>query len=116
MSNEKQRITTDRQNIIIYNSPDGKASVALYAKDGTVWMNQKQIAELFATSVPNISIHISNILKEQELEENSVVKDYLTTAPDGKMRLTDMADTETMFRIIQSIPSPKAEPFKRWLA
>jgi len=37
-------------------------------------------------------------------------------AADGKMRLTDMADTETMFRIIQSIPSPKAEPFKRWLA
>lgn len=38
------------------------------------------------------------------------------TAPDGKMRLTDVADTETMFRIIQSIPSPKAEPFKLWLA
>ena len=38
------------------------------------------------------------------------------TAPDGKMRLTDCADTETMFRIIQSIPSPKVEPFKRWLA
>jgi len=37
-------------------------------------------------------------------------------AADGKMRLTDMADTETMFRIIQSVPSPKAEPFKRWLA
>jgi len=37
-------------------------------------------------------------------------------AADGKMRLTDMADTETMFRLIQSIPSPKAEPFKRWLA
>src|SRR3990172_3720392 len=38
------------------------------------------------------------------------------TSPDGKMRLTDCANTETMFRIIQSIPSPKAEPFKRWLA
>ena len=37
-------------------------------------------------------------------------------APDGKMRDTDAADTETIFRIIQSIPSPKAEPFKRWLA
>lgn len=43
-------------------------------------MNQNQIAELFDTSVPNISMHISNILKEGELEPNSVVKDYLTTA------------------------------------
>jgi hypothetical protein len=77
-------ITTGRQNIIIYNSSDGKASVALYAKDGTVWMNQKQIAELFATSVPNISMHISNILEEKELDVNLVIKEYLTTAQDGK--------------------------------
>ena len=72
------------QNIIIYNTPDGKASVALYAKDGNVWMNQNQLAELFATSVPNISMHISNILKDIELEEYLVIKDYLTTASDGK--------------------------------
>lgn len=51
-------------NIIIYNTTDGKASVSLYARDGMVWMNQNQLAELFATSVPNISIYISNALKE----------------------------------------------------
>jgi hypothetical protein len=82
-------ITTDRQNIIIYNSSDGKASVALYAKDGTVWMNQKQIAGLFSTSVPNISMHIANILEEKELDVNSVIKDYLTTAEDEKKRGSD---------------------------
>ena len=74
----------DRQDIIIYNTADGKASVSLYAKNGMVWMNQNQLAKLFDTSVPNISMHISNILKEKELIENSVVKDYLTTAVDGK--------------------------------
>jgi len=72
------------KKIIIYNTADGKASVSLYAKDGNIWMNQNQLAELFDTSVPNISMHISNILKENELSENSVVKDYLTTASDGK--------------------------------
>ena len=71
-------------NIIIYNSIDGKASVALYAKDGKIWLNQMQMAELFATSKLTISYHISNILKENELGENSVVKEYLTTASDGK--------------------------------
>lgn len=70
--------------IIIYNTDDGKASVTLYAKDGNICMNQNQMAEHFATSIPNVSIHISNILKEGELDEKSVVKDYLTTASDGK--------------------------------
>ncbi len=74
----------NQQNIIIYNTTDGKVSVSLYAKDGMVWMNQNQIAQLFDTSVPNISLHISNILKEKELLEHSVVKNYLTTAADGK--------------------------------
>lgn len=70
----------NRQNIIIYNTVDGRASVSLYAKDGMVWMNQNQLAELFDTSKQNISQHIINILNENELEENSVVKNYLTTA------------------------------------
>ena len=74
---------SDRQNIIIYRTADGRASVALYAKDGKIWLNQQQMAELFATSKPNISMHIANILKENELDRLSVVKNYLTTAADG---------------------------------
>lgn len=73
----------EQNNIIIYNTEDGKAKVVLYAKDGNVWMNQSQIAELFDTSVANISIHISKILKDNELGENSVIKNYLITAADG---------------------------------
>lgn len=73
----------EQNNIIIYNTEDGKAKVVLYAKDGNVWMNQSQIAELFDTSVANISIHISKILKDNELDENSVIKNYLITAADG---------------------------------
>ena len=56
----------------------------LFAKDGKIWLNQQQMAELFATSKQLISHHIINILKEKELEEISVVKQYLTTAADGK--------------------------------
>ena len=74
----------DEQNIIIYRTADGRASVALYAKDGKVWLNQQQMAELFATSKPNISMHITNILNEKELDSDSVVKNFLTTAADGK--------------------------------
>ena len=74
----------EENNIIIYNTDDGKAKVVLYAKDGNIWMNQNQLAELFDTSIPNISMHISNILNEGELHKNSVIKEYLTTASDGK--------------------------------
>jgi hypothetical protein len=70
----------EKKDIIIYNADDGKTSVSLMAKDGNVWMNQNQLAELFVTSKQNISLHVINILKENELDENSVVKDYLTTA------------------------------------
>ena len=75
----------DNGQIIIYNIPDGKASVALYARVWSVWMNQKQLVELFDTSKQNIGQHIVNILKENELQEKLVVKDYLTTASDGKL-------------------------------
>lgn len=72
------------QNLIIYNTVDGLTSVSLLSKDGSVWMNQAQLAELFATSKQNISLHIENILEDNELIRDSVVKDYLTTAADGK--------------------------------
>lgn len=74
----------NESNIIICNTIDGKASVVLYARDGSVWMNQNQLAELFDASKQNISYHIINILKDREINANSVVKDYLTTAVDGR--------------------------------
>ncbi|OFX22278.1 MAG: hypothetical protein A2033_07325 [Bacteroidetes bacterium GWA2_31_9] len=72
------------QNIIFYNTADGKAKVALFAKDGNIWMNQNQLSELFATSKQNIGQHIASILNDNELDEDSVVKNYFTTAADGK--------------------------------
>ena len=70
--------------IIIYNTPDGRSKVALMARDGKVWLNQQSIAELFGTSKQNVSRHIANILNDNELKREAVVKDYLTTATDGK--------------------------------
>ena len=74
----------EQQNIIIYRTADGRASVALYAKDGKIWLNQQQMALLFDTSKQNISLHVGNVLQDKELDEKSVVKDYLTTDSDGK--------------------------------
>jgi hypothetical protein len=102
------------RNIIIYNTADGKASVALYAKDGMAWMSQNQLAELFDTSVPNISMHISNILKERELSKESVVKDYLTTASDGKKYKVTFFSLEMILAIGFRVRSKRGTQFRIW--
>ena len=104
----------NKQNIIIYKTADGKASVALYAKDGNVWMNQNQLAELFATSKQNISLHIINILKEGELHENSVVKDYLTTASDGKEYNITFYSLDMILAIGFRVRSKRGTHFRIW--
>ena len=71
-------------DILIYQTEDGRTRVNLLVQEHTVWLNQSQLAELFDTSVPNIATHIKNILEDKELDENSVVKDFLITAADGK--------------------------------
>jgi len=103
-----------KSNIIIYNTADGKASVSLLAKDGTAWMSQAQIAELFATSIPNISMHISNIFEEGELVQNSVVKDYLTTARDAKNYSVAHYSLEMILAIGFRVRSKRGTQFRQW--
>jgi len=101
-------------NIIIYNTIDGKASVSLYAKDGMVWMNQNQLAELFDTSKQNISLHIVNILKDNELQEHSVVKDYLTTATDSKEYKVTFYALDMVLAIGYRVRSKRGTQFRIW--
>jgi len=104
----------EQPNIIIYNTEDGKVSVTLLAKDGNIWMNQLQLAELFDTSKQNISLHIVNILEENELNANSVVKDYLTTAVDGKNYNVTFYSLDMILAIGFRIRSKRGTQFRRW--
>lgn len=101
-------------NMIIYNTQDGRASVVLYARDGSVWMNQNQLAELFDTSKPNISMHISNILSENELHQDSVVKNYLTTAADGKQYDVTFYSLDMILAIGFRVRSKRGTQFRIW--
>lgn len=105
--------TTDT-NMIIYNTQDGRASVVLYARDGSVWMNQNQLAELFDTSKPNISMHISNILSENELHQDSVVKNFLTTAADGKQYDVTFYSLDMILAIGFRVRSKRGTQFRIW--
>ena len=102
------------KDLIIYNTPDGRTSVALYAKDGNIWLNQSQIAELFATSKPNISLHINNIFKDNELERDSVVKYYLTTAADGKEYNVEYYSLQMIIAIGYRVRGVRGTQFRKW--
>ncbi|MCL2510666.1 MAG: virulence RhuM family protein [Bacteroidales bacterium] len=102
------------QEIIIYNSDDGKTKVALITRDGNVWLNQNQLAELFDTSKQNISLHIINILEENELNANSVVKDYLTTAADGKNYNVTFYSLDLILAVGFRVRSKRGTQFRQW--
>lgn len=101
-------------NIIIYNTADWKTSVDLYSRDWNIWMNQKQIAELFDTSKQNIGLHIKNIIKESEISQESVVKDYLTTASDWKNYNVTFYSLKMILAIGFRVKSFRGTQFRQW--
>lgn len=106
--------TNQSSQIIIYKSNDGKSQVALYAKDGNIWLTQNQIAELFDTSKQNIGQHVTAILKEGELQENSVVKNYFTTANDGKNYNVAHYSLEMILAIGFRVRGKRGTQFRIW--
>ena len=107
-------MSNDQPNMIIYRTADGKSSVALFAKDGKIWLSQQQMAELFATSKQTISHHILNILKENELNEISVVKQYLTTAADGKNYNVVFYSLEMIIAVGYRVRGVRGTQFRQW--
>ena len=101
-------------DLIIYNTDDGKAKVSLLAKDGTVWCTQSQMAELFQVTKQNISHHLHSCFTESELNENSVVKYYLTTASDGKKYNLAFYSLDAILAVGFRVRSPRGAQFRRW--
>ena len=104
----------EQSNIIIYSTPDGKTNVSLMTRDGKVWLSQLQISDLFGTSVQNVSYHIINILRDKELDKDSVIKDYLITASDGKTYNVICYSLEMILAIGYRIRSIRGVQFRQW--
>jgi hypothetical protein len=100
--------------LILYRSEDGGSRVQLRAVDGTVWLTQAQMAELFATTKQNVSLHLKNIFADGELDEASAVKDYLTTAADSKTYRTRHYRLEAILAVGYRVRSPRGVQFRQW--
>ncbi len=104
-------------NIIIYQSEDGETKIDVKLENETVWLSQQQMAELYKTTKQNISLHIKNIFNEQELDENSTVKEFLTVQSEGSRNVERKVKYYNLDMIISlgyRIKSKIATNFRKW--
>jgi hypothetical protein len=99
---------------VIYQSEDGQIKLDVRFVDETVWLSQALMAELFGTTKQNIGQHLKNIFSEQELDEESVVKDFFTTAADGKQYRTRHYSLDAIISVGYRVQSHTATRFRQW--
>jgi len=104
----------EKHEIIIYKSADGLVKIDVRMEGETLWLTQTQMADLFQTTKQNVSLHIGNIFKEGELDADSVVKDYLTTAADGKNYRTKYYNLDVIIAVGYRVKSPRGMQFRQW--
>ena len=105
---------TSRGELILYATEDGQARFSLRAEGGSVWLTQGELADLFQTTKQNVSLHIRNILTEAELPADSVVKESLTTAADGKRYRTLLYNLDLILAVGYRVRSLRGIQFRQW--
>ena len=105
---------SSQDNEIILYQPDSTVKLEVRLEDETVWLTQQQMSELFQTSKQNISLHVNNIFKEGELDSNSVVKESLTTASDGKKYKTKYYNLDVIISVGYRVKSLRGTQFRQW--
>jgi len=100
--------------ILVYQAEDGRTRVECRFAEESLWMTQALMAELFQTTKQNISLHLRNIFEESELAEGSVVKEYLTTAADGKNYKTSFYNLDVIIPVGYRVKSHRGTQFRIW--
>jgi hypothetical protein len=101
-------------NFVLYQTDDGQTRIEVRLQDESVWLAQATLTELFQTTKQNISLHLKNIFAEGELAEDRVVKEYLTTAADGKQYRTKHYNLEAIIAVGYRVKSHRGTQFRRW--
>ena len=107
----------EKQNtseVLFYQTEDGQSRISVRLDGDTAWMTQADMANLFQTTKQNISLHIKNVFGERELPEESVVKEYLTTATDGKSYRVNYYNLEMILAVGYRVRSHRGTQFRRW--
>lgn len=103
--------------ILVYTADDGTSKIRVLLEEETVWLTQVMLAELYGTSVPNINIHIRNILEEKELQAEATIKDYLIVRQEGLRRVgrpVKHYNLDMIIAIGYRVRSPRGTQFRQW--
>lgn len=103
--------------IILYNTEDGITTIQLKAVDGSIWLSQSEMAELFDTTKQNISLHIKNVFSDGEVPQQGTVKDYLTVQTEGDRaveRQIQLYNLDVILAVGMRVRSPRGTQFRRW--
>jgi len=100
--------------IVIYKAKDGQTKIDVRFDGETVWLSQRQMAELFDCSIDNVSLHLKNIFKEAELSEKSVVEEFSLTATDGKNYSVKHYNLDAIISVAYRVNSMRGTQFRIW--
>lgn len=114
MSHEAASSLPPGGQFLVYETEDGKLKLDVRFEGETVWLTQGHMAELFQTTKQNVSLHIRNLFEENELSEDSVVKDSLTTAADGKRYATKFYNLDVIISVGYRVKSQRGTQFRIW--
>lgn len=114
MPSEQNRNIINGESRRILYQPDSEVKLEVQLEEETVWLTQMQMAELFQTSKQNVSLHTNNIFKENELDRNSVVKESLTTASDGKKYQVKYFNLDVIISVGYRVKSIRGTQFRQW--
>lgn len=109
--------TTGQGELVLYASEDGSATFFLRAQDGTVWLTQMELAELFQTSIPNVNIHIKNVLEEGELQPEATIKEDLIVRLEGRRQVkrpVKLYNLSMILAVGYRVKSPRGTQFRQW--
>lgn len=111
---DPEELAPSGPGLVLFRPDDGGDVLRVRIEGETVWLSQAQMAELFQTTKQNISQHLRNVFEERELEEGAVVKEYLTTAADGKQYRTLHYSLDSILAVGYRVRSHRGTRFRRW--
>ncbi len=114
MANKHLQIRNSTAEFLIFTSQAGENTIEVMVQDETVWLTQKMIAALFGSTKQNVGQHLKKIFEEEELQENSVVKNFFTTAEDGKQYNTAFYNLDAIISVGYRVNSQRATQFRQW--
>ena len=117
MSDRPVKLLENSSEIILYQTEDGQTRIEVRLEDESVWLTQIMMADLFQTSVPNINIHIRNILEERELLAEATIKEYLIVRSEGPRQVTrpvKFYNLDMILAVGYRVRSHRGVQFRRW--